>query len=166
MVDQITWRTTDLTRWGVGKGSLLTKEEGDMNFWVLYAMLTEIVENPPMPISIANIMVVDSQFIVVLTDSTELGPFNLPVAVFHFREEGWENNMTYFAFDLIPVPGAGLFMAKRQHVTPPSPAVFDPDAVDIEGNSLYQTLFMDSGADIDERLEAYPAIMHAAFGGI
>lgn len=164
MVDQVTFRTTDLTRWGVGKGTPLTNTEGDINFWVLFARLVELEENPPMPISIANIVVTDSQFIVVLTDSTELGPYALPVATFAYREEGWLNSMTYFAFDLVPVDGHGLFQVLREHVTPASPTEFDPDATDGQGNRLYKMLFGDPFADSVNNL--MPALEHAAFGGI
>ena len=62
------------------KGSNLTAAEVDGNFTDLDDRVTELEDNPPEPVGIANVVVTGATFIVVLTDATELGPFVIPVA--------------------------------------------------------------------------------------
>jgi hypothetical protein len=68
--------------WGTGKGSPLSKEEIDNNFWDHEGRIDEIETNPVQPTSIANITVSGSQMSVVLTDATVLGPYTIPRAPF------------------------------------------------------------------------------------
>lgn len=61
------------------KGSNLTPAEVDGNFTDLDDRVTEIEDNPVEPVGIANVVVDGATFTVVLTDTTELGPFDIPV---------------------------------------------------------------------------------------
>lgn len=66
--------------WGSGKGSNLTAPELDGNFYHLVQEIAAAVGMIEEPVGISNIVQTGSTFIVVLDDSTELGPFTLPIA--------------------------------------------------------------------------------------
>jgi hypothetical protein len=134
----IVYRTTDNSKWGAGKNSKLTMAEGDGNLWELAKAITSAVENPPAPVSIANILVVGYQMTIQLTDGRSFGPFALPVASFHYRKDGYVNGDTYNSMDLLPVDDMGLYLVLETHV---ASGAFDPNATDDSGNPLFQLLF-------------------------
>jgi hypothetical protein len=140
MADGIIFRNTDGAKWGAGKGSALTSLEGDENNWEFLQRIQAIEGNPPLPVSIANITVVGSQFQVELTDGSSLGPYALPVATFELKGE-WVNDMLYHELDMVSVANRGLYLVRIEHTTPSSPAIFDPTATDGGGNPLYLLLF-------------------------
>lgn len=63
------------------KGSNLTAAEVDENFRDVDGRITTMEENPPEAVSIDVIEVSGSTMTIVLTDASEQGPFELPVAV-------------------------------------------------------------------------------------
>jgi hypothetical protein len=85
MVDQITFRTNDNTRWGTGNGMDLTATQIDINFWVLYTAIVALQDHQANGAGISNFIVSGTTFSVQLTNHVVLGPFNLPVAAFNFR---------------------------------------------------------------------------------
>lgn len=147
--------------WGTGKGTNLTNVEVDENFWQLVLRLIAIETNPPTAIGIANIQVIGSQFKIILDDATEFGPYALPIAQFKYRGD-WQNDMTYFPFDNVTVPGFGLFMVLVEHATPVLPGVFDPNLT-VGGLAAYLLVYGDANPGA---YHTYPAIEHAAFGGV
>lgn len=95
MVDQITFRTNDMTRWGTGNGMDLTASQIDINFWVLYTAIIALQDHAETGgAGISEFLVSGDTFSVVLTNHVVLGPFNLPVAAFNFRGP-WQANQTY-----------------------------------------------------------------------
>lgn len=74
------FRTTDVTRWGAGKGADLTPAEVDLNFYDLDERVVTIELNPPTPIEISEITVTGSSMTVHMADSSTFGPFTLPTA--------------------------------------------------------------------------------------
>jgi len=159
----IIYRTTGA--WGAGKGSNLTAAEVDANFYDIAERMLALEEDPPEANSIANIVVVGATFKVILDDATELGPFNLPVATFGWRGEGWTNDNTYMAFDVFAVTDQGLYLVLREHETPET-GDFDPDATE-SGNPLYHQIFgFPDVSVVQNTVDTYPALEHMAFGGI
>jgi hypothetical protein len=74
------FRTTDVTRWGSGKGSNLTPTEVDENFYDLDERVVDIELNPPLPVEISAITVVGASMTIHMADSSTFGPFTLPTA--------------------------------------------------------------------------------------
>ena len=139
-MDGITYRNTDLAKWGTGKGSRLTSMEVDLNWWEIYGRVKFLEDNPPLPVSIANMTVVGTQWTVNLTNGSTLGPFTLPIGTFELKGD-WVNEMLYHELDIVSVPHRGLYLVRIEHTTPAAPAEFDPDADDGLGNPLYLLLF-------------------------
>lgn len=137
-MDDLVFRSTDNTKWGPGKDSKLTIAEGDGNLWAIQKAVTNLETNPPTAVSIANFIVVGSQFQVVLTNGATLGPFQLPFASFRFRKEGYVDGGTYNELDIVPVPSRGLFMVQ---VAFTADGPFDPFATNDDGDQLFLQLF-------------------------
>lgn len=121
----IIYRTTG--PWGAGKGSNLTAPEVDGNFHDLTQRIADVEDNPPTPISIADITMVGSQIFITLTNGEEFGPFNVPTATFIWRDE-WTPSTVYAAFDVFKVTGVGQYLVINPHT---SPTTFDPESADI-----------------------------------
>lgn len=139
-MDGITYRNTDLTKWGVGKGSRLTSLEVDLNWWEIYGRLKSLEDNPPVAVSVAGMTVVGTQWTVNLSNGDTLGPFTLPIGTFELKGD-WLNDMLYHELDIVSVPHRGLYLVRIEHTTPSAPTEFDPDADDGSGNPLYLLLF-------------------------
>lgn len=140
----ITFRTDG--PWGAGKGSNLTPVEVDENFHALNEEITDLTENGPEPVGIADFIVNGQQFTVVLTDATVLGPFLLPIAVWRWAGE-WQSGVTYEPLDVFAAPspdtGArGLYFVLQQHE---SPTDFDPDQSNTDGPVLQFMLEVPDG---------------------
>jgi hypothetical protein len=132
------YRTTDLARWGAGKGSNLEPVEIDLNFWELAERLAAVEAGDGAAVNgIANIGVVGSQMTVYLEDGTALGPYTLPTAMIRYRGD-WTAATAYNEMDLVTVPEARVYLVLADHT---SGAEFDALAADGEGNSLYRWLF-------------------------
>lgn len=147
MVDQVTYRTTDGTRWGAGKGSPINATERDIGLWSLQERIRELEENPPEPISISNITVSGSQMTVHLSNGGTLGPFTLPVAVMQ-AAGNYTPGREYLQLDLVRVGGFGLYLVLQDHT---AEAEFDPD-LEISGEPVY-FLIMETGIIFGDDIE-------------
>jgi hypothetical protein len=121
------------------KGSPLTSAEVDANFLELRMGLDDILGGEVEPVGIADISVVAGSLTVTLTDTTELGPFPIPVSAFNWRGE-WANGTSYSINDFFTVAGLGVFLTLEPHFAPGS-GPFDPAAVDSEFEPLYRQVF-------------------------
>lgn len=100
MVDEVIFRTTDNSRWGAGKGSPLTREENDINFWVLRELIEQLANNPLQPDQIQDIRVVGNQMTIIMTDYTEFGPFTIPTIPLQFTGD-FQPNHDYKKYDIV-----------------------------------------------------------------
>jgi hypothetical protein len=136
------FRTDDAEKWGDGKGSRLSSQEVDLNFWGLHRRIEDIEENPP---AATGIEAIENEAPGVatfyLTDGTHYN-VPLPVAGLHYRGL-WEPEFPYDRLDLFSVERVGLFMVLKTHI---SGTTFNPLAQDEEFDSLYRQL---SGAPAD-----------------
>lgn len=136
----ITFITTDMTKWGVGKGSPGSASEHDNSFWSLHERVLELENNPPQAVSIDSIVQFDDQLLIILTDASEQGPFNLPTASFRFRGE-WEPDTIYFKNDVVRHTRTGIYLVQFDHV---SDTTFDPGAQsedsDTSGEFIYELM--------------------------
>jgi hypothetical protein len=128
-----TYRTTDNTKWGVGKGSNLTAAEADNNFWAdrvrIAALETAVLS---IHAGIDHFTVSGSSFNVVLTDSTVLGPYTLPTVQFRYRG-AWAPSTVYSVYDTFTVNG-GLYEVIFAHTSASS---FSAGANDGAGHDYY-----------------------------
>ena len=131
------FRTTDALKWGTGKGSRLSPQEVDQNFYEVITRIVALEDDPPVPVNISNIQVIGSQLTIFLDDGSSYGPFTLPVAQFRFRSD-WLPAVQYYELDLVSVAGKGLYMVRIDHT---SGSTFDENAVDGDGHALYLKVF-------------------------
>lgn len=162
----INYRTDDDTRWGPGKGSLLTPVEIDLNFWDLDFRISALEDNPPTAISIDHFEVLGLNFYVHMTDASVLGPYALPQAAWRFTNAptgAWQSGYGYVVNDIFNSAGV-IYLVLVSHT---SAGTFDPGATDGLGHDLYgvllnlpdtvipiggstgQALVKASGADLD-----------------
>jgi hypothetical protein len=80
----IVYRNTDLTRWGTGKGARLTSLEGDLNLWQITQRVTELENNPILPVELEAIDVTGNLMTFLMSDYSTRGPITLPQAAFNF----------------------------------------------------------------------------------
>src|SRR5262247_1413095 len=81
--------------WGAGQGSNLTAAQVDGNFFDHDGRINYLETNPPVAVSIDHFEMAGDQFYVHLTDSTILGPYQLPIIEWNFRGE-WQPATFYF----------------------------------------------------------------------
>lgn len=120
--------------WGAGLGRPLTRAEGDGSLYALREAIQALIDDPTPGVGIASITVTGRQFSVYLTDSSELGPFNLPMTTPRFRGV-WAPSVNYAAFDLVRVGGFGTYMVVQDHT---SATAFDPYVGNSAGNYYIQ----------------------------
>lgn len=123
---------------GTGKGSPLTVDEADDNFYTLYTRIKALQDDPPTAVSISNIQVNGSQMLVSMTDASTFGPFTLPIAKLAFRGD-YVAGTQYFSLDLINVPQQGLYMVLEDVIDDDDP--FDPTKSDGSGNAYFNQVF-------------------------
>jgi hypothetical protein len=134
-----TYRTTDLTRWGVGKGSRLTATEADRNFWDI---IQDILALQALDVGrgIDHFEVAGTQFYVHMSDLTVEGPFDLPVAT--FVDKGtWAPLTPYAPLDTFVING-GIYLVMFAHT---SAASFDAGANDGMGHDYYKLMIQTPG---------------------
>jgi hypothetical protein len=135
MPNVITYVTTDMVRWGVGKGSPATAHEHDESHFALSERIRELEENPPEAVSIVGVMQSGSTLRFQLSNGDLLPPVTMPVAVMQERGS-WRAGRDYNALDVVRVGGFGRFMVQVDHH---SEAPFDPD-LEILGVLVYYLL--------------------------
>lgn len=134
----LTYRTTDLARWGVGKGADLTPTEVDLNFWELLQDVNEAIAASAGK-TIDYISQTGTQLYIHMTDHSIQGPFELPSATWSFRGE-WQPSTLYAVNDVVSNSG-GVYAVLYDHVSDTS---FDPNALD-GGHQLYQLILTAAG---------------------
>lgn len=135
-----TYRTTDLTKWGTGKGSRLTPTEVDINFWDVIQRLVTLEALPDPSAGIDHFSVTGSDFYVHMTDATVLGPYVLPVAT--FTDKGtWAPLTAYDDLDTFVING-GIYLVLFPHT---SAASFDAGANDGSGHDYYKLMIQTPG---------------------
>lgn len=174
------YRTTDLTKWGTGKGSNLLPTEVDNNFWDSESRLESLEARVTDFSSIDYFSVDGTQFFVHLTDHTILGPYDLPLAQWNWRNQ-WQPNTAYALNDVFQFNGS-LYL----DIFAPNPGQtsFDPNASDGLGNKFYaliletpsdvlpphgdtgQVLVKASGADFDVAWGSILPATEDAIGGV
>lgn len=111
--------------WGPGQGADLTPAQVDGNFWDHEQRIDALESNPPVAVNIVSFEVNGTELIIHLSDSTEMGPIELPVLTFRFMGE-YAAAMMYAALDTFTKAGQGLFYVLVDHT---SASTFDPDAL-------------------------------------
>lgn len=144
---ELTFRTTDDTKWGAGKGSDLTKGELDNNFWELYVAF--ILQSHSggsgsgggSGVGIDHFTVTGNFFTVTLTDNSIQGPFPLPTSNWNWTGS-WGPIHNYNPFDTFsaidPITNQiGIYLVLLAHT---SAATFNPADNDGFGHDFYTNL--------------------------
>lgn len=138
-----TYRTIDGARWGSGKGSDLTAAEVDINFWDIIQRLLTIEALPSAAAGIDHFTTSGTQFYVVMTDATTLGPYDLPQT--DFRDRGtWTASTAYLVNDTFTVNG-GLYRVLYAHT---SGLTFSAGANDGLGHDYYKLWIQTPGSSL------------------
>jgi len=111
-----TYRTTDLDKWGAGKGAPLTAAEMDANFFGIMQRIAGLETNPTQPVNIDSFVVAGRNFTVVMTDASTKGPFELPLATFKWKG-AWAQFEVYEALDMFYVDDMGLYIVLTGHTS-------------------------------------------------
>jgi hypothetical protein len=131
----ITFRTTDLAKWGLGKGSPLTSVEADENLWQLLEYIAAAAAAAGTPHEIASITVTSNKMTVTLDNGTAFGPFTLPSAAFRWTG-AFVGGFDYKTFDILTASD-GAYLVLQDHT---AATTFDPAATNMSGN-LYALMF-------------------------
>ncbi len=135
----IIYRTTNASEWGSGKGSNLTPEQVDNNFWEVQKAIAaiEIKEG----VGIESAFVVDgNQLYFNMTDGSVVGPIEMPTVTLNPRGE-WRSGIAYAVNDLFTYNGS-VYLVKVNHT---AAALFDPNANDGAGHNYYGLLIENPG---------------------
>lgn len=135
----ITYRTAG--PWGSGQGADLTAAQVDDNFYDLVQQISTIVAGLPDGVLIDSgdpVDVSDAFFKFNFSDGSQSEAIPLPVATFVPAGE-WMNSTPYARNSVITARKFGTYLVLRDHVTPPPPATFDPNATEA-GAPLYQLI--------------------------
>lgn len=127
-----TYRTTDGTKWGVGKGSNLTPTEVDLNFWAVVERIVDLENNPPSAVGIDYFSISGDQLTVHMTDHSTLGPYTIPSSTWNFTGQ-FQAPRDYKIFDVLRQNG-NLYLVIYAHT---SSSPFDANANDGMGNDYY-----------------------------
>lgn len=134
MVASLTYRTSDITRWGGGTGTKLTSVQVDLNFWTLFEAIDALQADQSLTVSIDFISqpLNGNQLFVHLTNHQVLGPFTLPTAQWNPRGN-WAPFTNYAPFDVVS-NGGNLYLISTAHT---SAATFNPNATNGVSQNLY-----------------------------
>lgn len=136
MTDHVLYRTTDMTRWGLGLGADLSAAQIDINFWVLYSAITALQDHAlTNENQIDFFSVVKDQMFITMMNHQVFGPFQLPVAQWNFQGE-WLPTTAYSVMDVVTYAGA-VYLVLFAHTSAPT---FVPDANDGAGHNFYGLL--------------------------
>lgn len=135
MVDQVTFRTTDNTRWGPGQDSDLSASEIDINFWVLLTAIQALQAQSNDHAGIDHFVIAGQNLFVHLTNHFVLGPYTLPMAQWNFTY-AWGPRKVYQAFDVF-TEGKAVYLVLVAHI---SNSLFTAGASDGLGHNYYGLL--------------------------
>lgn len=142
MPPSITYHTTSPAEW-TGIGIDLTAAQVDRNFFNVVQSIVDLENDRPEPNNIANISVSGVFMTITLDDGQEIGPLQLPVLQYHWRND-WAPNTLYLPLDTFKVDGFGLYSVLIEHTSDADE--FDESAVDEDDNPLYFKLFGTDGS--------------------
>ncbi len=145
MVDQVTFRTTDNTRWGAGQGSDLSATQIDINFWVLLTAVQALQTSTAEVASIDHFVILTNQLFVHLTNHVVLGPYTLPSAQWTFRGP-WAPLTEYQFFDVF-TNNRTIYLVLFPHR---SNALFSPFASDNVGHNYYGVLLAAAPSELPQ----------------
>lgn len=141
-MDQITYRTSDNTRWGIGQGSDLSATQVDINFWYLYTLITlldeQINHNGGLN-GIASFSVSGNSLYVTMNSGLVFGPYTLPTSSWNPRGL-WQSSTPYAVNDVI-YDGNAVYLVIFAHT---SGTTFSPTANDGSGHFYYKLIFQDA----------------------
>jgi hypothetical protein len=138
----ITFKTTGA--WGAGKGAPLTEAEIDANFYWLKGVAESLADRPAPAVNVQEVVRIGDTFKVVMSDSTEYGPYDIPIIQYAWRGT-WAPGVDYEQFDLIHVEDAGIFYVLVDHH---SESTFDQSAADTDGLWYKQMTGVATGYDL------------------
>jgi hypothetical protein len=149
-----TYRTTDNTKWGAGKGADLTASEVDVNFWDIIQRLIDVEDNPAQPVEILSIDVVGDQMTITMTDASTFGPFTLPVAPMDFTGDFIASH-AYVKNNLL-VANNSLYVVLLPHTSgltfsPNATTYFIGDHIKVSGVGVFLSItdHVSAGATLD-----------------
>lgn len=130
-----TYVTTDLAKWGVGKGVKHTAAEADNEIWKLWQEIANTLASIPAGVGIANIFPSGGKIVIVLDDATEY-EIDYPPVRYNFVGS-WAATTEYFGGDIVLADGHGIYLVLQNHTTG---ATFDP-GLQVDGFNAYQQLY-------------------------
>src|SRR5580704_3949814 len=148
----ITYRTVDLTRWGVGSGADLSATQIDLNFWTLAELIAALPTTAGRGIDYFEVN--GSLLLIHMTDHSILGPYVLPVAQWIFRGE-WHPGAYYVPQNVITFDGS-VYLVLWPHF---AGGTFDPNANDGMGHQYYGLLLSYPGQVIPGGGTLYEALL-------
>lgn len=128
------YRTTNPDAWGAGKGSNLTPDQVDQNFWGLQQAIDAITTKDGVGVQSAFVNS-GNQLYFDLTDGTTIGPVTLPTVTLNPRGD-WQAGTVYAVNDLVTSNGS-VYLVKYAHT---SAVQFDAGANDGGGHGYYGVL--------------------------
>ena len=121
--------------WGTGTGTPNSAAQVDGNFYDVDQRIVDLVGDLAEGKRIDTVTSTSNSMTFYYTDgTTQVIP--LPVATFEYVG-GWMNSTPYTRGQLFTAAN-GFYQVLEDHTTPPSPAPFDPNAIDGSSNPLYQ----------------------------
>jgi hypothetical protein len=121
--------------WGAGTGTPNTAAQVDGNFYDVDQRIVDLNAALDEGKRIDNITYTDNSMTFHFTDGTSQ-EIPLPIATIVYVGQ-WTNGTPYTRGQMVSVRSVGMFQILVDHTTPPLPAVFDPNATDVDGNPLY-----------------------------
>jgi hypothetical protein len=124
--------------WGAGTGTPNSAAQVDGNFYDLDQRVVSLNADLAEGKRIDTVTYTSKSMTFHFTDGTSQ-VIPLPIASLTFVGE-WTNTTTYIRGNMISGRGLGIFQVLQDHITPPPPATFDPNATDdtTDQNPLYQ----------------------------
>lgn len=112
------YRTNDPSSRWTGKGSNLTPAEVDGNIYELRRAIDAIIASPPTAVNPVSITQSNdkTQFTFNMSDGETLGPIDLPILEFRWRDQ-WEPDTLYEVLDIFQVVGVGLYAVTVNHTS-------------------------------------------------
>jgi hypothetical protein len=125
--------------WGTGTGAPISAAQVDGNFYDVDRRIVSLTADVAEGKSIDSITSDDANMMTIHYSDGTSETIPLPIATFTYVGQ-WTNSTPYTRGQLISVRGLGMFQVLEDHMTPPLPAAFDPNATDdsTDHNPLYQ----------------------------
>jgi len=123
--------------WGSGTGAPNSAGQVDGNFYDLDQRIVALNADLADGKSIESVSSTPNSMTIHFTDGTSQ-VIPLPIAVITYVGQ-WTNSTPYTRGQMISARGLGMFQVLFDHMTPPLPAIFDPNATDgsTDENPLY-----------------------------